>query len=90
MRACGRPSGRSALPTGVSGPDGRGLWLHVCVQHIRRHERPKTRKGDAPIKVQHLSGREIGVNVRYLANPFGIKYKLNGFELGAEPPFQIR
>ncbi len=23
MRACGRPSGRSALPTGVSGPDGR-------------------------------------------------------------------
>ena len=40
--------------------------------------------------MQHLSGREIGVNVKYLANPFGIKYKLNGFELGVAHPFQIR
>ena len=46
--------------------------------------------GGAPIKVQHLSGCEIGVNVKYLANPFGIKYKLNGFELGVAHPFQIR
>ena len=46
--------------------------------------------GDAPIKVQHSSGREIGVNIKYLANPFGIKYKLNGFELGVAHPFQIR
>ena len=46
--------------------------------------------GDAPIKVQHSSGREIGVNIKYLDNPFGIKYKLNGFELGALHPFQIR
>ena len=46
-------------------------------------------RGDAPIKVQHLSGREIGVNVRYLANPFGIKYKLNGFGTGAQPRAQI-
>ena len=48
-------------------------------------------KGDAPIKVQHLSGCEIGMNIKYLAaNPFGIKYKLNGFELGRCAPFQIR
>ena len=46
--------------------------------------------GDAPIKVQHFSGREIGVNIKYLDNPFGIKYKLNGFELGGCHPFQIR
>ena len=47
-------------------------------------------KGHAPNKVQHLSSCEISVNVKYLANPFGIKYKLNGFELGAMHPFQIR
>ena len=46
--------------------------------------------GDAPIKVQPSSGREIGVNIKYLDNLFGIKYKLNGFELGALHPFQIR
>ena len=33
---------------------------------------------------------ETGVNIKYLANPFGIKYKLDGFELGVAPPFQIR
>ena len=32
----------------------------------------------------------IGVNIKYLDNPFGIKYKLNGFELGGCHPFQIR
>ena len=40
--------------------------------------------------MQHSSGREIGVNIKYLDNPFGIKYKLNGFELGGCHPFQIR
>ena len=38
----------------------------------------------------HSSGREIGVKIKYLDNPFGIKYKLNGFELGGCHPFQIR
>ena len=54
------------------------LWVRICL------------RGDAPKKVQHSSGREIGVNIKYLDNPFGIKYKLNGFELGGCHPFQIR
>ena len=47
-------------------------------------------EGHALIKGSHLPGRETGVNIKYLANPFGIKYKLDGFELGVAPPFQIR
>ena len=43
-----------------------------------------------PWGASHLPGRETGVNIKYLANPFGIKYKLDGFELGVAPPFQIR
>ena len=46
--------------------------------------------GHALVKGSHLPGRETGVNIKYLANPFGIKYKLDGFELGVAPPFQIR
>ena len=42
--------------------------------------------GHALIKGSHLPGRETGVNIKYLANPFGIKYKLDGFELGVAPP----
>ena len=38
--------------------------------------------GHAPKKVQHLSGREIGVNIKYLGNPFCTNEKLSGFELG--------
>ena len=46
--------------------------------------------GDAPIKAQHSSGREIGVNIEYIGNLLGIKYKLNGFELGGCHLSQIR
>ena len=67
----------------------RPTWNTQRVLHRMYYERTM-RQGDAPIKVQHLSGREIGVNVKYLAKPFGIKYKLNGFELGGCHPFQIR
>ena len=41
------------------------------------------RTGDAPIKVQHLSGCEIGVNDNLLDNQESLTRKLNGFELGA-------
>ena len=42
--------------------------------------------GDAPIKGAHLSGREIGVNIIYLGNPFCTNEKLNGFELLGRRP----
>ena len=46
--------------------------------------------GDAPIKVQQFSCREISVNVKYLGNPSCTNEKLSGFELGVAHPFQIR
>ena len=49
-----------------------------------------TPQGHAPIKVQHFSGREIGVNIKYLGTPCCTNEKLNGFELGGCHPFQIR
>ena len=61
----------------------------MCFISAALQLRPHT-LGDAPIKVQHSSGSEIGVNIKDLDNPFGIKYKLNGFELGGCHPFQIR
>ena len=50
----------------------------------------RTRLGDAPIKVQHLSSREIGVNVNLLENQKSLTQNFNGFELGRCHPFQIR
>ena len=46
--------------------------------------------GHAPIKVQHFSRREIGVNLKDFGNPCCTNEKLNGFELGGCHPFQIR
>jgi len=59
----------------LSASGGRVLTRRVS-ESERRYP---VHTGDAPIKVQHSSGREIGVNIKYLDNPFGIKYKLNGF-----------
>ena len=51
---------------------------------------PSIQEGDAPKKVQHSSGREIGVNIKDFGNPCCTNEKLNGFELGGCHPFQIR
>ena len=68
-------------------PPRVSLYSILGCEFKKAHSAPA---GDAPKKVQHSSGREIGVNIKYLDNPFGIKYKLNGFELGGCHPFQIR
>ena len=40
--------------------------------------------------VQHFFGGETGVMVHFLNSLLCINSKLNGFELGAQHPFQIR
>ena len=69
------PANKAVLPpsTFIDGANAARLLCTIYSVHM----------GDAPIKVQQLSGCEIGVSDNLLDNQESLTRKLNGFELGA-------